>query len=264
MSNGFGEAQTVLVLGGASDIGCAIADALMTGPGTIVLAGRDGAALGSAAAGLAQPGRHVSTVHYDATGPAEATVSLLADLSQRIGDLDVVVVAVGALTDQSLLDANTVATATSMRTNLLGPVVAVHAAALQLSAQGRGTVVVLSSVAAVRPRPALLTYAVAKAGLDAYAQGIDEMVRGSGARILVVRPGHVRSRMTAGLPEPPFTTDPQHVAAAVRTAVRNGARVTYVPAVLGPVMSVLRMLPAALFRRITTTTRHPQSEGAEA
>jgi decaprenylphospho-beta-D-erythro-pentofuranosid-2-ulose 2-reductase len=260
MRNGFGDVQTVLVLGGTSGIGGAIADALVTGPGTIVLAGRDDDALAAAAAGLARPGRHVDTVRYDATDPAEVTVRLLADVSILIGDVDVVVVSVGTLADQSRLDTDTVATAMSMHTNLLGPVVAVHAAARRLSAQGHGTVVVLSSVAAVRPRRALLTYAAAKAGLDAYARGIDEMLRGSGASILVVRPGHVRSGMTAGLDEPPFTTDPQDVAAAVRGALRNGARVIYVPAVLGLVMTLLRMLPAALFRRVTAS-RPQNSKG---
>jgi decaprenylphospho-beta-D-erythro-pentofuranosid-2-ulose 2-reductase len=260
MNNVARDAQTVLVLGGTSAIGRAIADALVTGPGTIVLAGRDDTALASAAAGLARPGRRIETVHYDATAPAQATVSLLADLGDRIGDLDAVVVAVGALTGQSLLDADTVATAASLHTNLLGPAVAVHAAALRLRAQGHGTVIVLSSVAAVRPRRALLTYGAAKAGLDTYARGIGEMLHGTGARVLVVRPGHVRSRMTAGLPEPPFTTDPRQVASAVRAAVRNGARVTYVPAVLAPVMTVLRLLPAAVFRRVTASRHRDPKE----
>jgi decaprenylphospho-beta-D-erythro-pentofuranosid-2-ulose 2-reductase len=172
-------------------------------------------------------------------------------VSHRIGDLDVIIVGVGVLGDQALLDVDTVATEASLLTNLLGPVVAVHAAAVRLRAQGHGTMVVLSSVSGLRPRRALMTYAVAKTGLDAYARGIAELLRGSGARVLVVRPGHVRSRMTAGLPEPPFTVDPEHVAARVRAALSNGARVIYAPAVLGPVMAILRALPGPVFRRLT-------------
>jgi decaprenylphospho-beta-D-erythro-pentofuranosid-2-ulose 2-reductase len=254
MDDGFGRVQNVLVLGGTSAIGGAIADAALAGVGTIVLAGRDPAGLASAAARLARPGRCVETAHYDATGPATATVALLAEVTERIGDLDLVVVCVGVLSDQALLDGDTTATEASMHTNLLGPVTAVHAAAVRLRAQAHGTVVVLSSVAALRPRRDILTYAAAKAGLDAYARGIGELVRGSGARVLVVRPGHVRSRMTAELPEPPFTADPRHVAARVRTALRRGAPVTYAPAVLGPVMAVLRMLPAPIFSRLTART----------
>jgi decaprenylphospho-beta-D-erythro-pentofuranosid-2-ulose 2-reductase len=251
MNDGLGRMQNVLVLGGTSEIGCATADALVTGDGTVVLAGRDPEALSAAAARLARPRRRVDTVYYDATGSAQATVDLIAGVAERIGDLDVVLVCVGVLADQALLDRDTVATEESLRTNLLGPAVAAHAAAVRLAAQGHGTLVVLSSVAALRPRRALLTYASAKAGLDAYARGLDEMVHGSGARVLVVRPGHVRTRMTAGLQEPPFTVDAAQVAAGIHAALRSDARVAYVPAPLRPVMTVLRALPAPIFRRVT-------------
>jgi decaprenylphospho-beta-D-erythro-pentofuranosid-2-ulose 2-reductase len=110
---------------------------------------------------------------------------------------------------------------------------------------------VLSSVAAVRTRPGLLTYGVAKTALDIYARRIGASLRDSGVSVLVIRPGHVRTRMTAGLPEPPFTTDARHVAARVRAALRGRTAVTYVPALLRPVMTLTRLLPAGLYRRMT-------------
>ena len=251
MDDGLGRPQTVVVLGGTSQIGGAIADVLVAGAGTVVLAGRDLADLDRAAGALIRPGRRVETMHYDATAPAAATVDLLAAAAARVGDLDVVVLCVGVLTDEALLGGDTIATEMSLRTNLLGPMVAVHAATNHLRAQGHGTLVVLSSVAAVRTRPGLLTYGVAKTALDIYARRIGASVRGSGVRVLVIRPGHVRTRMTAGLPEPPFTTDPQRVAARVRAALRGRGAVRYAPALLRPVMTLTRLLPAALYRRMT-------------
>jgi decaprenylphospho-beta-D-erythro-pentofuranosid-2-ulose 2-reductase len=251
MNDGLGRPQTLLVLGGTSEIGVAIADTLLTGAGTIVLAGRDPAALERAAAPLARAGRQVATMHYDAIAPAAGTVDLLAAAAARAGDLDVVVLCVGVLMDEALIGGDTVTAERSLRTNMLGPMVAVHAVVDRLRAQGHGTLVVLSSVAAVRTRPGLLTYGVAKAALDLYARRIGAAARGSGVRVLVVRPGHVRTRMTAGLPEPPFTTEALRVAGRVRWALRHRPAVTYAPAVLRPVMTALRLLPDAVYRRVT-------------
>ena len=248
MRDGFGRPQTVLVLGGTSEIGGAIAAALLPGPGTIILAGRDEVALKQAGDQL---GRPVETLYYEATAPAAATVDVLAAAAARAGDLDVVVLCVGVLTGEGLIGADTAAAEASLRANLLGPVLAVHAAAQRLRDQGHGTLVVLSSVAAVRTRPGLLTYGVAKTALDLYARRIGATLRGSGARILVIRPGQVRTRMTAGLAEPPFTTTAPAVAARVRSALRRRSAVAYAPAVLAPVMTVLRLLPAAVFDRLS-------------
>ena len=254
MRDGLGRPQTVLLLGGTSEIGQAIADQLLPDAGTLILAGRDPAALAEAAERLTRARRQVATLHYDALAPASATVDLLAVAAARHGDLDVVVLGVGLLADEAAL-AETPALAEAMHTNLLGPMLAVHATTARLRAQGHGTLVVLSSVAAVRTRDGLLSYGVAKAALDIYARRIGDSLRGSGARVLVVRPGHVRTRMTIGLPEPPFATDAHVVAARVRRALTGRAGVTYAPAVLGPVMTALRLLPAAVYRRLDAAQR---------
>ncbi|NMO53727.1 SDR family NAD(P)-dependent oxidoreductase [Actinoplanes sp. TBRC 11911] len=261
MRDGLGRAQTVLVLGGTSEIGAAVADALVPAGGTIILAGRDPAMLDTAAARL-RPGRHVETVAYEATGTAAATVDVLTAAAAQAGDLDVVVLCVGALTGEPSIGADSTAAEHALQTNMLGPMLAVHATAQRLRRQGHGTLVVFSSVSAVRARPRLLTYGVAKSALDAYARHIGVSLRGSGARVLVVRPGHVRTRMTAGLAEPPFTTTVQAVAATVARALRRGSAVTYAPAMLRPVVAGLRLLPATIFNRVTELKAAPRRGGA--
>jgi decaprenylphospho-beta-D-erythro-pentofuranosid-2-ulose 2-reductase len=263
--DGLGRPQTVVVLGGTSQIGVVIADTLLSAGGAVVLAGRDRAGLTRAAETIARPGRRVETMYYDAAAPAGAVVDLLAAAAPRIGDIDVVVLCVGVLTDEALIGRDTQAVEASLRSNMLGPMVAVHAAAQRLRIQGHGSLVVLSSVAAIRARAGLLTYGVAKSALDIYARRIGESLRGSGAGVVVIRPGHVRTPMTAGLSEPPFTTTAPQVAIRVRSALRAGSGVAYAPAVLRPVMSVLRLLPAAVFRRLnesrTVTRAAPRSLG---
>jgi decaprenylphospho-beta-D-erythro-pentofuranosid-2-ulose 2-reductase len=111
-------------------------------------------------------------------------------------------------------------------------------------------VVVLSSVAAVRPRRANFVYGSAKAGLDAVAQGLGAALAGSGVAVVTVRPGFVRTRMTAGLADGPFATGADEVARAVRDAVRTRPEVVWVPRVLRLVMNTARLLPRTVFRRL--------------
>ncbi|MBU2667999.1 SDR family NAD(P)-dependent oxidoreductase [Actinoplanes bogorensis] len=256
MRDGLGRTQTVLVLGGTSEIGTAIADALR--PDTLILAGRDPIALKEAAGDLARPGRHVETMCYEATAAAATVVDVLAAATARCGDLDVVVLSVGALTDEGQLGSDTTAVETALRTTMLGPMLAAHATAMRLRDQGHGTLVVLSSVAAVRTRAGLLTYGVAKTALDVYARRLGAQLRGSGARVLVVRPGHVRTRMTRGLPEAPFTTTVQAVATRVLAALSRRTAVAYAPAVLRPVMAGVRLLPPAVFERLNAVKPAPR------
>src|SRR5690242_8501112 len=103
MRDGLGRLQTVLLLGGTSEIGQAIAAEILPAAGTLILAGRDPAALAGTAQRLSRPGREVAVLHYDALAPAAATVDLLAVAAARHGDLDVVVLAVGMLADETAL-----------------------------------------------------------------------------------------------------------------------------------------------------------------
>ena len=264
MRDGVGRMQNVLVVGGTSDIGLATAEALLgDAGGTLILAGRESDALTNAAARMASDRRAVRTLPYDASFSADAVGAMLHRAAAYGGDLDAVLVCVGALGEQARLDEDTVATEESLRANMLGPAIATHAAAMLLAQQGHGVVVVLSSVAALRPRRDILAYSAAKAGLDSYACGLADVFAGTGARVIVVRPGQVRTKMTAGLPDVPFTVDATQVAAAIRRGVLSGARVVYVPAVLRFVMAVLRALPGPLFRRLMAT-RPPAPNAATA
>ena len=108
----------------------------------------------------------------------------------------------------------------------------------------------LSSVAAERPRASNAIYGAAKAGLDALAQGLADAAAGTGVRVLVVRPGFVKTRMTEGLPPAPFATTADAVADATVGALAGRAHTIWVPARLRIVFAILRHLPRWLFRRL--------------
>ena len=108
----------------------------------------------------------------------------------------------------------------------------------------------LSSVAAERPRASNPIYGAAKAGVDALAQGLSDAIASSGVRVLVVRPGFVKTRMTAGLTPAPFATTPEAVASATVAALRGHAGTIWVPRSLRLVFALLRHLPRGIYRRL--------------
>ena len=120
----------------------------------------------------------------------------------------------------------------------------------QLRQRGEGTLVLLSSVAVERPRASNAIYGAAKAGLDALAQGLSDAIVSSGVRVLVVRPGFVKTRMTANLPPVPFATTPEVVASATVAALGGHARTIWVPGRLRLMFAILRHLPRGVYRRL--------------
>jgi decaprenylphospho-beta-D-erythro-pentofuranosid-2-ulose 2-reductase len=238
--------RRVLVLGGTSEIGLAILTAMELPPGCeVMLAGRDQRRL--AAAGDSLPCA-VVTLHYDATELAEHVA--LADAVFSAGPVDLVIAAAGILLGQDVLASDPAQAGTLVQTNFTGHVTAVLAIAERMRAQGNGTIVVLSSVAAVRPRKANFVYGAAKAGLDAFGRGLADSLHGSGVRVLLVRPGFVIGRMTHGLSPAPMSTTPGQVGKAVATALPGRARVVWVPAGLRPLSVGLRLIPRRLWRKL--------------
>ena len=110
--------------------------------------------------------------------------------------------------------------------------------------------VVLSSVAAERPRRQTYVYGSSKAGLDAFALGLGDDLVGTGARVLIVRPGFVRTSMTEGQKPSPGATTPEAVADAIVAGLEKGAEVVHVPPLLRVVFSGLRHLPRPVWRRL--------------
>jgi decaprenylphospho-beta-D-erythro-pentofuranosid-2-ulose 2-reductase len=251
MIDAIGRPQSLLVLGGSSEIAQSIVAKMAPARcRTVILAGRNGPRL-SAAADLARAAgaEVVETVAFDATDTANH-VAFADGVFDRFGDIDVVLVAAGVLGDQSVDEHNPVAAAEVIATNFGGLASAMLAVTDRLRRQGHGRLVVLSSVAGQRARKANFIYGASKAGLDAFSQGLGDSLEGSGVRVMIVRPGFVVGRMTEGMNPAPFSTTPDAVADAVAHGIESGATVVYVPSVLRWVFAVMRHLPGWLWRRM--------------
>jgi decaprenylphospho-beta-D-erythro-pentofuranosid-2-ulose 2-reductase len=163
---------------------------------------------------------------------------------------DVVVLAVGVLGAQAGLDADPEEAIEVMRVNFLGAGSLLLECLRHLRRHGKGTLILLSSVAAERPRASNAIYGAAKAGLDALGQGLSDATSSSGLRLIVVRPGFVKTRMTAGLEPTPFATTPEAVATATVAALRGRAGTVWVPGRLRLIFLILRHLPRSIYRRL--------------
>lgn len=245
--NEAGSSPRILLLGGTSELGLAILASLGLPAGAeVILAGRDEQRLAAAGKELGAP---VRTMAYDAmdTGGHQA----FADAVFADGPLDLVISAAGVLTPQTDVERDVRRAAVMVETNFTGHVTSLLAIAAKLRAQGRGTIVVLSSVAAVRPRKANFVYGAAKAGLDAFARGLADSLRGTGVRVVLVRPGFVIGRMTAGMPRAPLSSTPAQVGAATAAALRGGKDTVWIPAPLAGLALALRLVPRPLWRRVS-------------
>lgn len=251
MKDALGDVQSILVLGGSSELGLAIASRLSAARhASVVLAGRDARALAEGAETVLAAGAdRVETIAFDASS-TETHDWTVREAARLVGDLDVVVLAFGLLGDQRADESGGTGAVEVATTNYVGGVSAGLAVARQLRHQGHGTLVVLSSVAGERVRRANFIYGSTKAGLDGFAQGLGDSLVGTGASVLIVRPGFVRGRMTAGMPTAPLATSPQEVAEATANALAAGRQIIWVPRLLRPLFFVFRNLPRSLWRRL--------------
>jgi decaprenylphospho-beta-D-erythro-pentofuranosid-2-ulose 2-reductase len=252
MRDALGLPQSVLVLGGTSQIGVTTAAALAERRArTVVLGARDPARAAEAAERLRAAGAEtVEAVRFDASDDPEAHERFADEVFDRFGDIDLVLVVFGVLGDSERAAADGPAATELARTNYLGAVSALVPIARRMRAQGHGALVVLSSVAGERVRKSNFVYGSSKAGLDGFAQGLGDWLAGSGVHVMVVRPGFVETKMTAGLDPAPLSTTADAVAEAILDGLARGSHTVWVPSALRWVMAALRHLPRPVFRRL--------------
>jgi len=249
MTDAAGRPDRMLLLGGSSAIGVALCQAFAAGrPAQVVLAGRPSQARADAASALERSGLAATQLDVDLLD-----IATHEDVIGRVfseGDVDIAIVAFGSLGGQDrLLDVPDDAVSLA-NVNFTGPMSLGLRTVSAMTRQGRGTLIVLSSVAALTPRPANFVYGATKAGLDAFFLGLASKVRDHGVGVHVVRPGFVRTRMTSGMRAAPFASTPEQVARDVVDGVHRGATVVWSPRIMQAVGVALRVLPRSIINRM--------------
>jgi decaprenylphospho-beta-D-erythro-pentofuranosid-2-ulose 2-reductase len=167
-----------------------------------------------------------------------------------LGGFDTVVVTAALFATQDALEADIEFTRRLVTVNYANTVVFCEHARKRLLARGGGRLTVFSSVAGDRGRKPVILYGSSKGGLSIYLEGLDHKFRAAGLLVLCVKPGFVKTGMTAGLKPPPFAGEPETVAKDVVRAMDRGKPVLYTPRMWALVMLVIRSLPRFIMRKI--------------
>ena len=240
--------NTALVIGATSDIGRAIARRLAKDGYSMQLAARDPAQL--------EREKQDLRVHTNATVTSYLTDVLQADnglsLLHELDPLpDIAVCAIGLLGDHNESIRDPAATAQVMQVNYIGPALLMGALAERFEARRSGVLVGISSVAGDRGRATNYVYGSAKAGFTAFLSGLRNRLTASGVRVITVKPGFVRTRMTDGLELPAWlTATPEDVADTVAKAIHRRRDVVYVRRIWRLIMLIIRIMPESIYKRI--------------
>lgn len=242
----------VALLGGTKGIGRSLGRLLVERGHRLCLLGRDLDDVNKSAEDMrirANSDAVVATAQCDLSDPA-GFAAALDSAQSALGGLDTVIVTAGLFGTQEQLEASRERAQELLTVNFANTIVFLEHARERLLAAGGGTLCALSSVAGERGRKPVILYGASKAGLSAYLEGLDHKFRAQGLRTVCVKPGFVKTGMTAGLDPPPFAGEPDAVALDILRAIERGTPELYTPGMWRWVMLVIRNLPRFVMRRI--------------
>ena len=242
--------EVVVVFGGRSEIGLAVAHRLAPGR-TVVLASRPGGDASALEAPLRTAGAvAVELVDFDADD-LDSHAAIVADIETRVGEIDIAVLAFGILGDPEVAVRESRAADRNLHTDFVAQAARLTVLAERMKPRRRGVLVAFSSVAGQRVRRANYVYGSAKAGLDGFASGMADALHGTGVTLVIPRPGFVIGRMTEGMDPAPFSSTPDQVADAVVDRVESRtAGVVWIPWQLRVMFAVARLVPQPIWRRM--------------
>ncbi|MBK6516301.1 MAG: SDR family NAD(P)-dependent oxidoreductase [Polyangiaceae bacterium] len=243
--------MNVIFLGATKGMGRALARLMARRGDQLYLLGIGDDDLERSAADLGVDGRAPAGVGVcDLSKPEAFGAALDGALAALGGKVDAVIVTAGLFAPQDRLESDLELCRAVLDVDFTCTVLFCEEAKRRLLAQGGGVLCVFSSVAGERGRKPVILYGAAKAGLTRYLEGLDHKHRANGLAVVTVKPGFVKTGMTAGLKPPPFAGEPEDVAARVLGAIDRRRPEVYAPAAWGPIMAVIRRLPRFVMRRV--------------
>ena len=238
------------MVGATRGMGRALARLMAERGDALCLLGRDPGELQASSRDLVARGARgpVATGRLDLTQPGGFAAALDA-ADQALEGFDALVVTAGDFAPQETLESDPARLERLLDVNFTATALLCQRAAERLALRGGGTICAFSSVAGDRARRSNYLYGASKAGLSAFLEGLGLAYADRGVRVVCVRPGFVKTAMTAGLPVPPFAGEPEAVARVVLRALDRGTPVVYAPPIWRWVMLAIRLLPRAVMRR---------------
>ncbi|WP_017670771.1 SDR family oxidoreductase [Blastomonas sp. AAP53] len=239
-------ASPVLIMGARSDIGRALAKAYAAQGCEVILAARGDVSADATDLGL-RSGAKVRAVSVDIIdGQPDAFFDSLGVVPGTV------VMVAGLLGDQVESAADDAAAQKVMDSNYNGPSRYLLAAARRMGKVPDACIIGISSVAGDRGRASNFVYGSAKAGFTAFLSGLRNAHAKTGLHVMTVKPGFVRTQMTAGMKlSPVMTAEPEQVASAIIKAQGKKSDVIYTLGRWRLVMAVVRAIPEPIFKKLS-------------
>ena len=242
--------KKILVLGATSGIAEATCRIWAAEGASLFLVARNAEKLAAVAADLKTRGAAFIDSGIADLDDTDQHPALLAHAINALGGLDVAYLAHGILGDQAEAEKDFLAAEQILHTNLTAPVSLLTWLANFCVQRHGGTLAVISSVAGDRGRKSNYVYGASKAGLSAFLGGLRNRVDREGVKVLTIKPGPVKTGMTAGMKGSEKFADVNAVAKTIAAAVEAGSDTLYVPAIWQPIMFVIRNVPERIFKKL--------------
>ena len=240
--------MTVLIIGGKSDIGKAIAYRFAKEGFNIQLAARNSYLLKKEKKDL--------EIRYGIKVTCHEFNGLDLDSYEKfIQSLDnlptIVISAIGYLGEQKKSEQNLKETLLTLRTNFESVATILGLFANQFEKRGFGTIIGISSVAGDRGRGSNYIYGASKAGLTAFLSGLRNRLKPHGINVITVKPGFVKTKMTAQIDLPRlFTTTPSKVADHIFKAYKSEKTIVYITSIWFLIMIIIKGIPERIFMKL--------------
>jgi short-subunit dehydrogenase len=244
--------KSLVVFGATSAIGQAVCRLHAPHVSNVVLCARDPEKLDVVAADIRHRGSAtVSTFVVDFNEPS-SYATLIERITAQTDDIDTWYFFYGSLPDQSDCESSLSEAQAALQTNLLSVLDLLHPIANRIQEQQCGTIAVVSSVAGDRGRGSNYLYGTAKGALSLYLQGLRNRLARHGGTVLDVKPGFVKTPMTAHLDRSGLLwATPDKIAADIVAAVNKKSDIIYTPGYWRLIMLVIRSIPERLFKRLS-------------
>lgn len=243
MLNGLGQIQNILVIGGKSQIALqTVLNVPLAPNGKVFLLGRE-----VEKENIVITNTEVTKLNYDINDSVQQIKKISELFDER--DFDLVILSVGYLGFQpskSTLEQ----VQTIIDVNFSYSASVLNYVTNRLKSQNHGKILILSSVAAVRPRKSNYIYGAAKSGLDFFARGLQLDLLGTGVKICIARPGFVHSNMTKGMTPAPFAISAAKAGEICARGILRSKKVFYVPGILRYVMFIVKLLPYKILNKL--------------
>ena len=242
--------RKILVLGATSGIAEATCRIWATQGASLFLVARNAEKLAAVAQDLKTRGAsYVDTAVAD-LDDTDKHPALLAHAINSLTGMDIAYLAHGILGDQAEAEQDFNTAAQILYTNLMAPVSLLTWLANFCVQRHAGTLAVLSSVAGDRGRKTNYLYGASKAGLTAFLAGLRNRIDREGVTVLTIKPGPIRTAMTAAMPKSDKFADVDSVAESIVSAIDKRKDILYVPFQWQPIMFIVRNIPERIFKKL--------------